>query len=150
MPIFDNLQTMAVRNTGLEKGWQQTGLVLIRIVTGLLMAYHGWEVFDSAKMAEYAKWEVIKTLPAPQLMVYVGKSLELITGVCFVFGFFTRIAALLMALNMLFICFKVGNGKFYYEDQHPFLFAILALVFFFTGPVKWSVDQWWFGETKNR
>lgn len=134
---------MAVSNTIFEKKGQQTGLACIRILTGLLMAYHGWEIFDSAKMAEYAKWDMVQTLPAPQLMVYVGKSLEFITGLCFVFGIFTRIAALLMALNMLFICFKVGNGHFYYEDQHPFLFAVLALVFFFTGPVKWNVDQWW-------
>lgn len=126
----------------MAKDWQQTGVATIRIITGLLMAYHGWEVFDGAKMADYAKWEVIQTLPAPQLMVYAGKSLELITGLCFVLGIFTRIAALFMALNMLFICFKVGNGKFYYEDQHPFLFAILAMVFFFTGPVKWSLNQW--------
>jgi putative oxidoreductase len=35
----------------------------------------------------------------------------------------------------------VGAGKFYYEDQHPFIFALLALVFFFTGPVQWSLDK---------
>ena len=106
------------------------------------MAYHGWEVFDSAKMEEYAKWDVIQEMPAPLVMVYIGKGLEFFTGVCFAFGIFTRIAALLMAGNMLVICFKVGNGRFYYEDQHPFLFSVLALVFFFTGPVKWSIDQW--------
>lgn len=106
------------------------------------MAYHGWEVFDSGKMIEYTKWDVVQRLPAPAVMVYAGKGLELVTGLCFVVGLFTRIAAVLMALNMLFICFAIGNGRFYYEDQHPFLFAVLALVFFFTGPVKWSLDQW--------
>lgn len=131
-------------NAVIQEGWQQTGLTVIRILTGLLMAFHGWEVFDSAKMAEYATWDVLKTMPAPQLLVYIGKGLELVTGLCFVFGFYTRIAALLMALDMLFICFKVGNGRFYYEDQHPFLFAVLALVFFFLGPVKWSVNKHWF------
>jgi putative oxidoreductase len=123
--------------------WQQTGLACIRILTGLLMAYHGWEIFDAAKVAEYAKWDVIQSLPAPKASVYVGKGLELVTGVLLALGLFTRIAAVLMAVNMLFICFKIGNGRFYYEDQHPFLFAVLALVFFFTGPVKWSLDQWW-------
>lgn len=139
---------MQLQNATIQQPWQQNGLAVIRIITGLLMAYHGWEIFDNTKMAEYAKWEVIQTLPAPQLMVYVGKAVELLTGLCFVFGIFTRIAALLMALNMLFICFKVGNGRFYYEDQHPFIFAILALVFFFTGPVKWSLDQWRAGKKR--
>ena len=105
------------------------------------MVYHGWEIFDSNKMNEYAKWDTIKSLPAPIFLVYLGKGLELVPGILMVLGLLTRPAALLMAINMLFICFKIGNGKFYYEDQHPFIFALLALVFFFTGPIKWSIDQ---------
>lgn len=124
--------------------WQDSGLAILRIITGLLMMYHGWEIFDGAVMKDYATWDMIKTLPAPLTMVYLGKGLELVTGLCFVLGLFTRISALLMAVNMLFICFKIGNGKFYYQDQHPFLFAMIAMVFFFTGPVKWSLDKLWF------
>lgn len=124
--------------------WQDSGLAALRIITGLMMMYHGWEIFDSAVINDYATWDMIKTLPAPLTMVYLGKGLELVTGLCFVLGLFTRISALLMAVNMLFICFKIGNGKFYYQDQHPFLFAMIAMVFFFTGPVKWSLDKLWF------
>ncbi len=123
------------------RSWQYNGLAILRIVTGLLMVYHGWEVFDNNKMIEYSKWDVVKTLPAPLFMVYAGKGLEFVSGLLLAAGLFTRPAALLMAVNMLFICFRIGNGKFYYEDQHPFIFAMMALVFFFAGPVKWSIDQ---------
>ena len=92
------------------------------------------------------EWDLVKSLSAPETFVYIGKGLEFVTGVCFVLGLFTRIAAVFMAIDMLFICFKIGNGKFYYEDQHPFLFALLAIVFFFTGPVKWSLDILWFSK----
>ncbi len=126
--------------------WQNNGLAILRIVTGLLMVYHGLEIFDRNKMLPYLEWDVIKSLPAPETMLYIGKGLEFLTGLCFVLGVFTRIAALFMAIDMLFICFKVGGGKFYYEDQHPFLFAMLALVFVFTGPVKWSLDKLWFNK----
>ena len=121
--------------------WQENGLAFLRIITGLLMAYHGLEVFDRAKMLPYMEWDIIKSLPSPETMMYIGKGMEFVTGVCLALGLFTRIAALFMAVVMLFICFKIGAGKFYYEDQHPFLFALLALVFFFTGPVKWSIDK---------
>ena len=124
--------------------WQDSGLAALRIITGLMMMYHGWEIFDSAVINDYATWDMIKTLPAPMAMVYLGKGLELVTGICFMLGLFTRISAILMAVNMLFICFKIGNGKFYYQDQHSFLFAMVAMVFFFTGPVKWSLDKLWF------
>ena len=124
-----------------NSSWQQSGLALIRIIAGVLMVYHGWEIFNQSKMDEYLKWDIIKSLPAPVFFVYLGKVLELVSGICFVLGLFTRAAAVLMAVTMLFICFYIGKGRFYYADQHPFLFALLALVFFFTGPVKWSLDQ---------
>jgi len=112
------------------------GLAILRIITGLLMAYHGLEVFDPQLMAGYMKWDMIKALPAPAALVYLGKGAELVSGLLLAFGVFTRIATLVMAADMLFICFYIGHGKFYYEDQHPFLFALLALVFFFAGPGK--------------
>jgi len=121
--------------------WRDNGLAVLRIITGMLMTYHGAEIFDRTKMLPYMEWDVIKSLPAPETMLYIGKGVEFLTGLCFVFGLFTRVAAIIMAVDMLFICFKVGGGKFYYQDQHPFLFAMIALVFFFTGPVKWSLDK---------
>jgi len=124
-----------------ESLWYHEGLVFIRILVGALMAYHGIEIFDRSVMEVYLQWDVIKALPAPEFAVYSGKAVELLTGICFILGVFTRIAALLMMADMLFICFYVGSGRFYYQDQHPFLFALIAFVFFFTGPVKWSLDE---------
>jgi len=132
-----------------EPVWQNNGLVLLRIITGFLMAYHGLEVFKPEVMKGYTEWEVIKGLPSPLFMLYLGKGLELVTGICIAIGLFTRIAALFMFIIMIFICFKVGGGKFWYEDQHPFLFALLALVFFFTGPVKFGLDNVFFKKRKN-
>jgi putative oxidoreductase len=113
-----------------------TGLAVLRIITGLLMAYHGLEIFNRQVMEGYTTWEAIRKLPAPVFMVYTGKAIELVTGILLTLGLYTRIATLLMAANMLFVCFYIGKGRFYYEDQHPFLFAMLALVFFFAGPGK--------------
>lgn len=121
--------------------WQDSGLASIRIITGLLMAYHGFEVFDRPTMEVYLTWDIIKSMPSPEFMVYFGKGMELVTGICFILGIFVRLASLFMMGDMLFICFVVGSGRFYYEDQHPFLFAMIAFVFFFTGPVKWSLSK---------
>ena len=125
--------------------WSATGLAIIRIITGLLMVYHGLEVFDRTVMEGYLTWDVFKAMPAAAFMIYLGKSIELITGICFTIGLFTRLAATFMMIDMLFICFVVGDGRFYYQDQHPFLFAMIALVFFFTGPMRWSLDARLFG-----
>lgn len=116
----------------------EKGLAVVRIIAGVLMAYHGLEVFDRSLMAEYAGWDVIKKLPAPEGMAYLGKGLELVTGLLLALGLFTRLSGLLIMVNMLFICFFIGNGKFWYGDQHPFLFALIGFLFFMTGPGAWS------------
>lgn len=117
------------------------GLAAIRIITGLTLAYHGLEVFDSTKIHEYALWDSIKDLPFPVFTTYLGKGTELVGGILLTIGFLTRPACLALAVTMLFICFKLGNGKFWYEDQHPFLYFLLVMLFFFLGAGKLSVDN---------
>ncbi len=129
-------------------GWQNDGLAFIRIITGLFVVYHGWEVFDAEKMKTYLEWEQFKTSSA-SLMVHLGKTAELVGGMLLMFGLFTRLAALIITGTMLYISLVVGTGKIWYEDQHPFLFVLLASVFFFTGPTKWSLDQVFFTDSKK-
>lgn len=117
-----------------------TSLALLRIITGLLVAYHGLELFDAAKINEYMDWHSIKVLPAPRAMVSIGKATELFGGLALALGLFTRIASLAIAAVFVFITFYLGDGRFWYEEQHPFLFILLAALFAFTGGGKWSVD----------
>lgn len=120
--------------------WQNTGLLLVRIITGAFLVYHGWEVFSAAKMDEYAQWNIFTSKSFTRTMVYAGKIAELIGGFLLIMGFFTRVACLIIIGTMGFIAFYIGHGKVWYDDQHPFLFVLLAFVFFFTGPGPISVD----------
>jgi putative oxidoreductase len=121
--------------------WQTAGLWFIRIIVGFFMIYHGWEVFSEEKMKPYLDWDSFKGFASPELIVYTGKIAELVAGIFLMIGLFTRLASLVLIFTMLYISFFVGHGKIWYEDQHPFLFVLLGLVFFFTGSGKWSVDQ---------
>lgn len=105
------------------------------------MILHGKEVFDKALMDNYATWDQFKGFSSPSLMVYVGKSAELIGGIFLTIGLLTRLACLILIFTMLYISFYVGKGVVWYDDQHPFLFVLLGLVFFFTGPGRLSVDH---------
>lgn len=126
--------------------WLHGGLALIRVITGLFMIYHGWEVFDENKMREYTKWLTDLSFPSPPFMAYAGKASELLSGICLTLGLLTRIAVIPLAVTMAVICFGMGHGRIFTEDQHPFLFLLLAGVFFFAGPGKWSLDQALFGK----
>jgi putative oxidoreductase len=122
---------------------QSEGLTFIRIVTGGFMMYHGWEIFEPEKMKVYFEWEQFKT---SSWLVYAGKASELIGGFFLAIGLLTRIAALLLAGTMLYISLFMGSGKIWYEDQHPFLFVLLALVFFFVGGGPYSIDHFFFNK----
>ena len=128
----------------------QSGLGFIRIIVGLLMVYHGWEVFDAGKIKEYAEWDFFKKFASPVFVVYIGKGAELVAGIFLTIGLFTRLASLVLIATMLYISFYLGSGKIWYEDQHPFLFVLLGWVFFFSGAGKWSVDEWLHGKKKYK
>lgn len=117
---------------------QANGIALIRIIAGAFMLYHGWEVFSAEKMKVYFDWESFK---GSSWLPYAGKAAEFVAGLLLVAGLFTRIASLLMMGTLAYIAFFVGHGKVWYEDQHPFLFVLLGLVFVFTGPGSFALDN---------
>ncbi len=128
---------------------QSAGLGLVRVIMGGLLLYHGAELFNPAIVQKYLSWDVFKT-PGGKLLVYTGKIMELLAGILFVLGCFTRVACLLTTGVMGFIIFFIGKGRIWYEEQHPFLFILLAMVFFFTGPGSWSLDKIIFDKRRNQ
>ena len=105
------------------------------------MVYHGWEVFDDEKMKVYFDWEAFKKFNSPILMIFLGKIAELIAGILLTFGILTRIGSLILIIIMTYITFFVGEGRFWYQEQHPFLFILLGIMFLFFGGGKYSVDH---------
>ena len=130
--------------------WQQTGLSLIRIIVGLFMTYHGLEVFMHDKMVGYEQWLHDLKFPAPALMAYLGKGSEFVGGIFLTLGLLTRVAIIPLIITMAIICFGMGHGKIWMDDQHPFLFILLFLVFFFYGPGWLSLDKIIFKKNEPR
>ena len=129
--------------------WLNNGIGVVRIILGALMIYHGQEVFNPELMNSYLEWETFKG-PEGKLMVYLGKSSEFIAGISFFLGIFTRLGALLLIGTLSYVTFFVGQGRFWYEDQHPFMFVLFGLLFLFTGPGAWSLDALIFRPRSSR
>lgn len=123
---------------------QPVAISILRIVFACFLIFHGKEIFDEALMNDYAKWDSFKNFSSPALVAYTGKSSELLAGILLLLGLFTRLACLLVIGTFSYITFFVGHGKFWYDDQHPFMFVLVATILFFTGPGKWSLDQKFF------
>ena len=129
--------------------WMDEGILLARVITGVFMIYHGYEVFDTDQMKGYEQWLGDLHFPNPSLMAYLVKGTELAGGVLLTLGFLTRLAALALAMTMAVITFGMGKGKILTDDQHAFLFVVICVLFIFTGAGKWSLDRLIFG-SKNR
>lgn len=121
-----------------------TGLLLVRLFTGFFMIYHGMEVFSAEKMEGYLQWDMFKDSSSAKMMVYAGKGAEFIGGILLFIGLFTRIACIILIATMGYITFFVSHGKIWYEDQHPFMFVLIGLLFLFTGPGTYSLDAFLF------
>ena len=124
------------------------GVALVRIIVGAMLIYHGQEVFNPEIMNGYLQWDTFKS-PGSKFMVYAGKSSELIAGLSLFFGFLTRLGALLAMGTLSYVTFLVGHGRFWYEDQHPFMFVLFGLIFIFTGPGAWSLDSLLFNQKQK-
>ena len=121
--------------------WQNNGLALIRVIIGISLIYHGWEIFSADKMNEYLKWDMFKDSSSGKILVYVGKGSELLCGILFLLGLLTRIACIILICTMAYIAFFLGHGKIWYEDQYPFLFLLIGFIFIFTGSGALSLDR---------
>ncbi|MDX2070057.1 MAG: DoxX family protein [Haliscomenobacter sp.] len=124
-----------------------TILAILRITLGLLLIYHGYEVFDAKLMQGYLEWENFKG-PSGTWLVYLGKGSEFVAGILLTLGLFTRVGALICMGTLAYITFFIGHGKFWYEDQHPFMFVMFGVLFLFAGGGKWSLDGILFGSKK--
>lgn len=129
---------------------QNYGIATVRIITGILLVWHGWETFDAEKMDMYTGWFVERQYSNPAAYAYAGKIAELLAGLGFVLGLFTRLASVAAIAAFIGVIFLLGDkGKIFQGDQHPFLFILLAFVFLFSGPGTLSLDNIFFRKNKR-
>ena len=127
----------------------ERAIAVFRVAIGLMIAWHGLELFFPEKMELYFGWEKIQLLPFGRYLAYAGKAIEFFCGIFLALGFFTRISASLLFLVFLIITLYVGSARFWMEDQLPFLLAIIALLFDFIGGGKFSIDYWMKGSNRH-
>jgi putative oxidoreductase len=128
--------------------FQPWGLLILRLVLGASMLYHGWEkVVPSnfphgslfSALNHYAHY--IGSLGLPQWLAYVSAFTEFVGGICLVLGLFTRLFAGLVAINMLVAIFALTIHRGYGASELPLAMLAIALMLLFSGPGKAALDR---------
>ncbi len=114
------------------------GLVLIRVITGILLLRVGWEIQSTDKMSGYVQWLTDLRFPMPVVMAYTGKLAELAGGLSFLCGFLVRWTSIPVMITMVVITFIMGDRNLMSDS---FLLLLLAWVFCCKGAGSWRVDN---------
>jgi putative oxidoreductase len=119
------------------------GLLLLRAVVGLVFVVHGGQKLFGFGLAGTAGFLGSLGIPLPTIAAAGLVAVELLGGVALVLGAWTRIAATLLAADMLVAMLTVHlRGGFFVPDGVEFVLTLfgscLALAGLGAGP--WSVD----------
>lgn len=125
------------------------GLLILRLSIGILMLFHGIDkiIYGIGGIQGMLEGKGIPGFIA--LGVYVG---EILAPLLIVFGYRTRLAALVFAVNMLIATLLAHssdllqltkNGGWAVELQALYFFGALALVFTGAGKFSFSFNSKW-------
>ena len=115
-------------------------LLALRILFGVLLAMHGVQ-----KLSNFA--ELSTSFPDP-LGVGNGLSLslaifgELFCSLGFILGALYRLALIPMIFTMGVVVFSVLGSAPFSSKELPFIYLLVFIILFITGPGKYSIDRY--------
>jgi putative oxidoreductase len=116
------------------------GLLLIRVGTGLVFFMHGIMKLQSIGMIN---GYFTKSLGLPPGTAMLIAAIETVGGLMLVFGVFTRVAAVVLGLEMLVAIFLTGGpGKGWEQHEMEALLMAVSFGLVYTGSGKFSLWHW--------
>ncbi|MGH9511289.1 MAG: DoxX family protein [Terriglobales bacterium] len=119
---------------------QPLALFVLRLVLGIIMVAHGFgKVFGG--LSHHV--QMVRGLGLPGWLAYFSAAAEFFGGIMVIAGFFTRFAALAIAIDMAVAIWKVHWKNGLMADhgyQFPLALAAIAfaLIFFGAGPIAFD------------
>lgn len=131
-----------------------TAITVLRVVLGFLFAAHGWQKFNEWTIAGTQAAFSKMGIPAAEVAAPFIAGLELAGGIALILGVLTRVAAALLALDMLGALFLVHASAGVFADKGGYELVLLlgaaALALALTGAGRVSVDRALFGRKNSR
>jgi putative oxidoreductase len=118
---------------------------LMRFSTGAILAPHGVQKVFFLPIDRYAEMIAGRGLPFPEALAYLTFFSESAAAVCLAVGLLTRLAAAVIAVEMLVVTFvfQWPFGFFWTNRgyEYPLLLALLCVAIVFRGGGRYSIDR---------
>ena len=118
-------------------------LLILRVVLGIIMIYHGWPKLTN--LAGTIDGMAGMGVPAPAVAAIFATLAEFVGGVLMLLGAFTDIAGLMFTIDMLgaitFVHAKNGFSVAKSGVEWPLLLVATALAIALTGPGRYAVGR---------
>ena len=119
---------------------QPVGALLMRLVLALSMTVHGYQkVVPHGALHHFAHY--VATLGLPYWLGYVSAFTEFVGGMLLAVGLLTRLAAALIAINMLVAFFTVGLHQGFGIYNYILALTVIAIMLVFYGPGALAFDR---------
>jgi len=127
-----------------EKG-SPYAYAFMRFATGAVLVPHGIQKILYQPMEKFAPNIAGKGLPFPELLGYLTYFTESVVAICLAIGLFTRVAAVMIWIEMAVIItvFQWQFGYFWTARgyEYALLWLLLCTAIFFRGGGRYSVDH---------
>ncbi len=126
--------------------FQPWGILLLRLVLGASMLFHGWHKVVPASLSHpfaplHSSASYVAGLGLPPWLGYISALTEFLGGIGLLLGLFTRFFAFLVAINMLIALFTVTIHGGYPASELPLALFAIALTLLFTGPGRAALSR---------
>jgi len=117
----------------------------MRFATGAVLVPHGVQKVFYLSIDRYAETIAQHGLPLARPLAYLTFFTEFVGAACLAIGLFTRVAALMILIQMIVIIFVFNWQAGYFWTnrgiEYALLWALLCLAIFFRGGGRYSLDH---------
>ena len=116
------------------------GLLWLRVLLGLGMAFHGWGKIFGGRMHGFAEGVAAMGFPLPEFFAWAAALSELIGGLFVVFGIATRPAAAFIFFTMFIAAFVRHGADPFKKKELALAYLAMSGAVALLGAGRWSLD----------
>lgn len=114
------------------------GMLVLRVVLGLLLASHGYTKL--VKFGELKNRFMNFMHLGSTLSLSLITFAELVCGILLILGLFTRFACIPIIIGMCVVVFVASNGQIFSTGERGMMYLAATITVLFCGPGRISVD----------